>query len=1447
MYPVHPNEVGRLEALRDLDVFDSPPEPRFDALCRTAQALFGVPIALVSLVGETEQRFKGQCGLALSGSPRAVSFCTYAILSDGVMVVEDATRDARFAVNPLVTGEPQIRFYAGAPLVLAPGLHLGSLCVIDRVPRTFTVEQQSQLRNLAEIAVTLLRMGRAEREARESAALYRLLADNATDVIVRCDRDGRRRYVSPAAKRLLGFEPEELLGTKPIDFVHPHDAAAFAHLLHQVGCGQIEQAVSQQRYRRKDGSWVWVEVSFNRTYDPALGAPDGYVAVIRDIALRKEAERQMAHMARQDPLTGLPNRLHFREQLACAIARTQRGGDGFALFCLDLDRFKPVNDTLGHQAGDSLLCAVAQRLKGVLRAEDLVARLGGDEFVIIQTGQGNVAESVALAVCLLAAIAAPVDLDGYPASIGLSIGIARAPDDGLDADRLFSRADQALYRAKAAHRGGYHLYGSEAAGPASADQGQALGPTTDRARPARSGPGLLGALFSGLLASSTDCVTLVDPGGHLLFMSAGNRTVMEIADIEPLLGRSWLDFWHGADREAARNALATVRAGDGASFRGFCPTPSGQPKWWAVNLSPLPGDRSGPARILAVSRDITAQVALEADLQTTARRYQALIEATGAMVWRADAAGGLVEISGWAAYTGQDPDASLGLGWLEAVHPDDQEAVTATWHATRATAQAGMATYRVRHGQDRYRWVLGRTVPLKDEAGQVREWVGTITDIHERHEAAETIRVQEERYRLAVRATQDGIWDWDVASDDVSWIKSTGEVLTYTDDASKPSRSRWGARIHPEDRARVLTGFAAAVEGTDDRWQAAYRYRGDDGVYTEVIDQAFVVRDAGGRPIRMVGAVRDMTEQRQALSALRASEERLRLALRAGRMVAWEHNLTTGRSTRSENAPQILGLPAPWQSEFLDLVHPDDRAPMADFIRSGEARAEHEFRYVSPAGRLQWLCSSVERVDADRIVGITFDVTERKLAQEKLWRTANLDALTGLPNRQLFRGRIEAAFSEAERDGTCVSLLLIDLDRLRALNDTLGHDVGDAVICAVADRLRDGLRPCDTLARLTGDEFALILVEPLLLSHAVQHAETLIERLRQPLRIRDHTLTCQASVGVAAYPDHHADWRELLKDADLALTQAKLRGRDRVVAFSPSMRVDALRRLRIAAEVRAALAAGQIVPYYQPKVCITTGRIVGFEALARWRHPERGLLTPGYFGSAFEDPELSTAIGDTILETAAADMRSWNEQDLPFGRVAVNFASAEFRKPDLAGLILDILNRFGIPAPQFEVEITETVFLGHGAETLPATLARLHERGISIALDDFGTGFGSLTHLKQFPVNHIKVDRSFVRDLDQDADSAAIVAAVIGLGRNLGMTVTAEGVETVGQAQHLAAMGCDYAQGYLYAEPMAGARVPWLLNTWQPDAFVGEHLSARSAQGLGHSAEINFLVCSRDC
>ncbi|GJE44678.1 diguanylate cyclase domain-containing protein [Methylobacterium soli] len=1168
MYPLHPLEVERLGALHDLGL-STGVEPQYDAICRTARTLFGVPIAYVSIVGETQQWFKGKCGLNLDGTPREHSLCTYTICSSEVLVVEDATLDERFATSPLVTSEPYTRFYAGAPLVVAPGINVGSLCLIDRVPRIFDREQRAQLEDLARIVVAQLRSSRAEREARESGTSFRLLAENTTDMIVESDLDGTRRYISPAAKTLLGYDPAELVGTTPLDFVHPDEVDALAALLKDVAEGNLGRATAQHRYRRKDGSWIWVEICFGLTRDEATAPPKGIVASIRDISSRKEAERQMAHMARHDPLTGLPNRLLFHESLERELVRAERHAAGFALFCLDLDRFKIVNDTLGHQAGDALLRVVARRLKSVLRAEDTVARLGGDEFVIIHMGHPLPETAARLAERLIAAMAPPVDLDGYPAGIGVSIGIALAPGDAADPDTLFACADRALYRAKSEGRNTYRFH---------------------------------------------------------------DRSSLHVTDM-PLR----------TDAECETQD-AVGCAEDGVVFCG-----------------------------------------------------------------------------------------------------------------------------------------------------------------------------EAERYRLAALATRDAIWDWDLASDRLTMNGSASALFGHGEAEMTVTDAWWRSKIHPDDRERVGASIARLVEGREDRWTDEYRFERRDGTYSEVIDRGFVIRNDRGQAVRMVGAMHDVTEQRRAGAALRSSEERLRLALRAGRMVAWEHNVRTGVSRRSENSMQVLGLPSE-DSTFFEHVYPDDRAQMASFLQASESREYREFRYSSPAGRMLWLCSSVERLDEERLVGITFDITERKLAEEQAWRAANYDALTGLPNRRLFQQRFEEFLAAAERSGTCVSLLLFDLDGLRDVNDVRGHDAGDAVLCEAARRLGDGLRPGDFLARLGGDEFALLLVDPLRLEHTTNHAQTLVERLRQPFGYRSHSLSCKASTGIAAFPVHHRDSRELLKDADIALYRAKSRGRGGAVLFSADMRTDMEHRLSIAAEVQAAVEADQFVPFYQPKVCFESGRIVGFEALARWQHPEKGLLAPAYFGSAFENPELATAIGDAVLRKVAADMRSWNDKGLGFGRVAVNFASAEFRKPDLAGNVLAVLGAYGIPSSQFEMEVTETVFLGPGSDSVPDTLKRLHESGVLISLDDFGTGFASLTHLKQFPVDHIKIDRSFVRDIEHDDDDDAIVAAVVGLGRSLGMRVTAEGVETLGQAQRLSAMGCDYAQGFLYAKPMAGSRIPWLLGTWDLSA-----------------------------
>lgn len=438
-----------------------------------------------------------------------------------------------------------------------------------------------------------------------------------------------------------------------------------------------------------------------------------------------------------------------------------------------------------------------------------------------------------------------------------------------------------------------------------------------------------------------------------------------------------------------------------------------------------------------------------------------------------------------------------------------------------------------------------------------------------------------------------------------------------------------------------------------------------------------------------------------------------------------------------------------------------------------------------------------------------------------LWQLANQDPLTGLANRSFFQQRLEDVLARTKKQNASASLLLVDLDNFKDVNDSLGHDAGDALLGDVAMRLGEFVGDGDTLARLGGDEFGIILTDPFEPDQACIIAKHILARLAEPFSFKQHSISCRASVGIAAGPRDHSDPSELLKDADLALYRAKALGRNQAVSYAPEMRQAVEGKISLATEITKALDDGCIIPYYQPKICFATGAIVGFEALARWQHPSRGLLTPGVFGAIFENPEYAREIGRRILEQVAGDIRSWLAQGLDCGRVAVNFCSAEFMKPELATEALTILKQAGVSPSRLEVEVTETVLLGRFLEHVTHILTVLHEAGVTIALDDFGTGFASLTHLKQFPVDHIKIDQSFIRDLEKNADSAAIVAAVVGLGKSLKMHVTAEGVETAEQAELVERLGCDQAQGYLYAKPMPASRVPWMLQNWnKPPATV---------------------------
>ncbi len=523
-------------------------------------------------------------------------------------------------------------------------------------------------------------------------------------------------------------------------------------------------------------------------------------------------------------------------------------------------------------------------------------------------------------------------------------------------------------------------------------------------------------------------------------------------------------------------------------------------------------------------------------------------------------------------------------------------------------------------------------------------------------------------------------------------------------------------------------------------------------------------------------------------------------------------------------AAELLGLPAKFtetQPRFEEVVQ---------FQRdSGEfVQAEHDVRRDIDKGIVHATRFDYERTRPDGTVlevrtvpvaggGVvrTFtDITKRKAAENEIWLMANRDALTGLPNRAAFTRELSDALANAEANGSTVSLLLIDLDEFKDVNDLLGHDAGDELLRQTASRLTAMVRPCDMVARLGGDEFAVIVGAPFTLADAARLAEHLVEQLRTTFEYEGRTLANKASIGVAAFPDHHRDAIELMKDADIALYRAKAEGRTRAVVYNDLARKAMHQRVQIVQEVRGALMQGEIIPYYQPKIEMQSGRIVGFEALARWKNPGSGLLTPAYFGSAFADYDIAVALGDAMIRGIAADLRSWLDRGLDCGTVAINTSSAEYSDPTLAHRFLQVFEGHHLPADRLEVEVTETVFFGRHPEMVLATLRHFRENGVRIALDDFGTGFASLTHLKHFPVDHIKIDQSFVRDMLADRGDEAIVEAVIGLGRSFNLDVTAEGVETEKHVERLQALGCNRAQGYFYAKPMPGTRVPWFIRNW---------------------------------
>lgn len=499
---------------------------------------------------------------------------------------------------------------------------------------------------------------------------------------------------------------------------------------------------------------------------------------------------------------------------------------------------------------------------------------------------------------------------------------------------------------------------------------------------------------------------------------------------------------------------------------------------------------------------------------------------------------------------------------------------------------------------------------------------------------------------------------------------------------------------------------------------------------------------------------------------------------------------------------------------WLELLTVEDRSParaalaLAESGQSGNVLTHR----IDASGQYHWFDVIVNRINdgSGRLIVVARDITHQKKSEERALWMAHHDALTSLPNRALLQDRLDAmvgSFRETETG----ALLILDVDNFKTINDTLGHDAGDALLCTFAHRLRAALDESDLVARTGGDEFAII-VDAATEQDVHNAAERIFAQLREPFCHEGRLLECGASIGASLIPRDGNSRSEIMKAADIALYAAKASGRAQLKLFEPAMMVEVERHQTMIGSARRALQRDAIVPHYQPKVSLRTSRIVGFEALLRWRDQLGKMRGPDVLKAAFDDPALSAPLSDRMLQGVLDDVEGWLAAGLDFGHVAINVTAADFRRGSFAERLLARLEERKVPPECIQIEVTETVFLGRGAGYVEDALKRLSAHGVRIALDDFGTGYASLSHLNQFPVDMLKIDRSFVGEIGCNPDAEAISTTVINLGHCLGLEVIAEGVETRAQEAFLATVGCHTGQGFLYAEALPAAAIPAMLS-----------------------------------
>ena len=1278
------NESARLSALARYEVLDTVSEQEFDDITLLASQICEVPIALISLIDGDRQWFKSSVGLDATETSRDISFCGHAIHDNALFEVSNTLNDIRFADNPLVTGAPDIRFYAGMPIINNDGLALGTLCVIDNTPHTLTSKQRDTLAVLARQVMRLLEARIASKqllwltdEVNKKAVFKSALLASAADSIISTTPDGLILTFNHAAENLLGYKQVDLIGIHTPIIFHDHDeilarsadlslefnqtiAPGFEVFVFKARLGLAD--IHEWTYTRKNGTKVPVRIAVSAMHDEQ-GNLIGFIGIASDISERKSQEQAIfaATSQLEASLEAIPD-LVWMKNMEGEFLRCNRSFERF------LGSDKP--DVIGKTDYDFF----DKESADFFRFHDKQAASQAFPLITEEWLTFN---------------------DGY-------YGLFEVTKTGI----------------------------KDIAG------------------------NLIGTL--GMAHDITERKNIE------LKLRRQREAMQALNDISS----QTVDVHY---KKQLREALAVAAKYLGMEFGILTKVQGGN---CTIDVQSSPPD--------------TLCDGLEYPFEDT---YCSLLFQTDDIFFVEHMKNS--QYANHRCYSLMGFESFIGMPLLV-----DEQRYGLIFQSYQAHFN-------------------GFDVTVIDFLHLLSRW---IVHIIRRHNLSEQITNGNERLDLALKSANLGLWDLDVPTGQTFYNARWAEMLGYELSEIEQTKYSFERLLHPDDKAEVLAALQAHFNGETADFSLEFRMQHQDGSWVWVHDHGRVMeRSADGNPIRVLGTHMDISKRKATELLANSNAELLRRTSNMAKVGGWELNLATMSIYWSEGIKRIHEVPddyVPDVTKAINFYTPESKPIISAVVNNAIENGtpwDVELEIITAKNNHKWVRAQGNAIyENGKIVGLVGafqDITQQKIAEDAIKQLAFYDVLTQLPNRRLLLDRLERALLSSARSLRFGALIFIDLDNFKTLNDTMGHDMGDALLKQVALRLQDCLRDCDTVARFGGDEFVVMLenldVAPFEAKNQVEIVGAkIIQALNQPYEIVPHGYYSTPSLGATVFIGKNDTVDEALKRADIAMYQAKSAGRNCLRFFDPEIQANVDIKASLVETLRHGIGNNQFVLHYQPQID-RAGVVTGAEALVRWNHPLQGMVSPLEFIPLAEEMGLILPLGKWVLETGCKQLVSWaGSADTEHLNLSINVSAKQFHQPDFVAQVLDVLSVTNVNPQRLKLELTESMLVDDMDDVI-AKMTLLQAAGIRFSLDDFGTGFSSLSYLKQLPLYQLKIDKSFVQDVLNDQNDAVIVRTIVALANSLGLSVIAEGVEVEGQRDFLEEIGCFEYQGYLFSRPLA--------------------------------------------